>query len=148
MPTLPNPPISEKACSRCGERKPVTGFARDRSRPDGYTYWCTSCRNARNREKYERKSFPGPFGPPPDAPRDGDVRQARKRVNQLVLSGRIPAPNTIPCADCGHVWRPGERRHEYDHHLGYAAEHHQSVESVCTTCHHERERQRREAIAS
>lgn len=32
---------------------------------------------------------------------------------------------------------------EYDHHLGYAAEHHEDVEAVCTTCHHAREVERR-----
>jgi hypothetical protein len=49
--------------------------------------------------------------------------------------GRRPHPNDLPCTDCSHVWAPGERRHEYDHHLGYAAEHHLDVEPVCTTCH-------------
>ena len=33
----------------------------------------------------------------------------------------------------------GDRRHEYDHHLGYASEHHEHVEPVCSACHHERE---------
>jgi hypothetical protein len=48
----------------------------------------------------------------------------------------------LPCTDCGHEWQPGERRHEYDHHLGYAPEHHEHVQVVCTVCHHERERAR------
>ncbi len=61
--------------------------------------------------------------------------QARQRVNVEVRSGRRPHPNTLTCTDCGHVWKPGERRHEYDHHLGYEAEHHADVEPVCTTCH-------------
>ncbi len=47
-----------------------------------------------------------------------------------------------PCADCGHVWAEGERRHEYDHHNGYAAEHQLDVEAVCTVCHHAREKAR------
>lgn len=44
----------------------------------------------------------------------------------------------LPCTDCGHVWGPGERRHEHDHHRGYEAEHHQDVEVVCTLCHRAR----------
>ncbi len=24
-----------------------------------------------------------------------------------------PHPNTLPCADCGHIWFEGERRHDY-----------------------------------
>lgn len=82
---------------------------------------------------------PGRFGPPPNPPRDGDKKQARQRINVEVREGRRPHPNTLPCADCGHVWAPGERRHEYDHHLGYAPEHHYDVEAVCTRCHSRRD---------
>lgn len=74
-------------------------------------------------------------GPAPHPPRDGDRLQARQRVNVEVRTGRRPHPNTLPCSDCGHIWSPGERRHEYDHHKGYTAEHHLDVEPVCTTCH-------------
>lgn len=55
----------------------------------------------------------------------------------------MPHPNTVPCKDCGHVWEVGERRHEYDHHLGYLAKHHYDVEVVCTQCHSKREGNRR-----
>lgn len=78
-------------------------------------------------------------GPAPQPPRDGDRRQARQRINVEVKSGRRPHPNTLPCVDCGHVWSEGERRHEYDHYLGYAAEHHFHVEVVCTKCHARRD---------
>lgn len=74
-------------------------------------------------------------GPAPYPPRDGDKVQARQRINVEVREGRRPHPNTLPCVDCGHVWKPGERRHEYDHYKGYAAEHHYDVEPVCTLCH-------------
>lgn len=79
------------------------------------------------------------FGPDPMPPRDGDKEQARQRINVLVRTGRLVHPNALPCTDCGHVWKRGERRHEYDHHLGYAAEHHYDVQSVCTTCHAKRD---------
>jgi hypothetical protein len=78
-------------------------------------------------------------GPAPYAPRDGDRKQARQRINVEVKGGRRPHPNSFPCTDCGHVWVKGERRHEYDHHKGYAAEHHYDVEPVCTLCHAERD---------
>lgn len=81
---------------------------------------------------------PARFGPKPSPPRDGDKVQARQRVNVEVRSGRRGHPNTFACVDCGHVWQPGERRHEYDHHLGYAAEHHCDVEPVCTKCQRQR----------
>ena len=50
-----------------------------------------------------------------------------------------PHPHDLPCVDCGHVWFKGERRHEYDHHLGYAPEHHLDVVARCTICHAARE---------
>lgn len=78
-------------------------------------------------------------GPAPNPARDGDRKQARQRINVEVREGRRPHPNTLPCLDCGHVWSKGERRHEYDHHKGYTAEHHLDVEAVCTKCHAERD---------
>jgi hypothetical protein len=60
-------------------------------------------------------------------------------VNEAVKNGRMPHPNSLPCADCGHVWSPAERRHEYDHYLGYSAKHQLDVEPVCTQCHVKRD---------
>ena len=74
-------------------------------------------------------------GPSPMPPRDGDRVQARQRINVEVRMGRRPRPNALPCSDCGHVWKKGEQRHEYDHYLGYAPEHHCDVEAVCKRCH-------------
>lgn len=133
-----------KACSRCGQSKMRDQFAKDGSRADGLTYWCKDCRNGRERGSYapkERASAGRRFV----EARDGDVKQARRRVNHLVDVGMLPHPNALLCTDCGHVWTAGERRHEYDHHRGYAAEHHEDVEAVCTTCHHRRENERRVA---
>jgi hypothetical protein len=63
-------------------------------------------------------------------------------VNHRVDVGLLPDPNDVPCTDCGHVYVVGERHHEYDHHLGYAAEHQLSVQAVCTTCHYRRDGRR------
>jgi hypothetical protein len=65
--------------------------------------------------------------------RDGDRRQARRRVRYLIECGELAGPETLPCADCGHLG--DDLPHEYDHHLGYAAEHHEDVEPVCPPCH-------------
>lgn len=70
---------------------------------------------------------------------EADKVAARSAVNVEVRFGRMPAPNALPCADCGHLWTVGERRHEYDHHRGYDPRHWLDVEAVCTTCHHERD---------
>lgn len=74
--------------------------------------------------------------------RDGDKKQARRRVNYLVEQGRIPHPNSLPCIDCGHCHSPVAGRHEYDHHLGYGTSHQTDVEVVCSMCHHRRELER------
>ena len=82
------------------------------------------------------------YGPQPYLPRDGDKRQARQRINVEVRTGHRPHPNALACVDCGHIWSGGERRHEYDHYLGYSAEHHYDVQPVCTLCHANRDNPR------
>lgn len=131
-------------CWRCQDWHDAEEFGKDASRPSGRNPSCRRSKNAAQRKAYTRK-------PRPQAgrrfvnPRGGDFKQARGRVNHLVNVGRLPDPNDLPCADCGHVYGPSERRHEYDHYLGYDAQHHESVEAVCTTCHHAREELRRAA---
>lgn len=136
----------EKWCTGCKAWHRRALFATDRSRGDGLAAMCAVAR----RRIYRSRATGAPMGTPPMPPRDGDAEQARQRVNVLVRTGRLPRPNDLPCADCGHVWAEGERRHEYDHHLGYGAAHHLDVEAVCTTCHHSRERVREfpEAVAT
>lgn len=126
-------------CSRCRQVQPVEAFARDRSRPFGHTYVCKTCRNAQGRQLYTPRGAPQRYGPLPALPRPGDKRQARRRVNVLVRTGKLRAPNELPCADCGHLYQPGDRRHEYDHYLGYGESHHLAVQPVCIICHHKRE---------
>ena len=131
----------EKWCVLHRAFHPVPEFAADGSRYDGLTSSCRAARNEAGRVKYVPRARPKPgrsFVPP----RDGDARQARRRINFFVEAGLMPPPNAMPCVDCGHVWRPRERRHEYDHYLGYAAAHHEHVHPVCTRCHHRRERER------
>lgn len=60
--------------------------------------------------------------------RDGDRVQARQSVYYAVRRGRIPHPSTLACVHCG---QPAK---EYDHHLGYAAEHHYDVQPICRPC--------------
>lgn len=69
--------------------------------------------------------------------RDGDKKQARDRVAHLVTVGVLPPAKNVPCVDCGDF--RGVLGHQYDHHLGYAAEHHESVQVVCSQCHKKRE---------
>ena len=122
----------------CGEAKPLAAFAQDASRPDGHTYWCRECRNARSRERYIRKGHPGRRGWLA-ATRDGDRRQARRRVNYLVEQGLIPRPDELPCVECADMLLTDGGRHEYDHARGYDGENQLYVEPVCQRCHRNRE---------
>lgn len=61
---------------------------------------------------------------------------ANQAVHLEVRAGIRPHANTLPCTNCGHVYSPGERRHEWDHYLGYDRENWFSVVVLCTRCHH------------
>jgi hypothetical protein len=104
----------------------------DKSRGDGRSASCLASRRTHYSRTYVHK-------PRPDAgrrfkpARDGDRQQARRRIDHLIAIGRITDPDKLPCVDCGHSGTA--RRHEYDHYLGYAAEHHEHVEPVCSKCH-------------
>jgi len=126
-------------CWACKTDHPRGAFGRDPSRPDGRARRCLASRRVTTRKPRTRFKRHGWLV----EARDGDRRQARRRVNYLVEQGRLPPPNALPCADCGHAWTDGERRHEYDHHRGYAAEHQLDVQAVCSSCHHAREEARR-----
>jgi hypothetical protein len=127
----------EKWCRACRAWHLREAFPADCSRGDGLD---SRCRDARRREP--RPRVPADqrrqARPPLAAPRDGDKVQARHRINYLVASGAIPAPSELPCTDCGRSWVEGGSRHEYDHYLGYAAEHHEDVQAVCSPCHRKR----------
>ena len=127
-------------CYRDQAWEPASEFGRDASRSDGRDRSCRRSKNAAARRAYQPSARP-PAGRRFVNPRSGDQKQARRRVNHLVNVGVLPNPNDVPCADCGHSGTG--RRHEYDHHLGYEAEHHESVEAVCSRCHHAREAGRR-----
>lgn len=130
-----------RRCSSCAQELPRAAFASDRSRSEGLSFICRACRNARARAQYvpREKKLRGWLVPV----RDGDKRQARRRVNYLVEQGRIPHPDELPCRDCCDEVFTGSYRHEYDHARGYDGENQLYVEAVCSRCHHNREEARR-----
>ena len=127
----------QKFCITCRYWHPRNEFSMDASRSDGLHPSCRASRNRRARQQYEPRDRD--LGKLIIPARDGDKRQARRRVNYFVEAGLIPHPNEIPCTDCNATWTEGQSRHEYDHHLGYAAEHHEHVDAVCAPCHHKRD---------
>jgi hypothetical protein len=128
----------QRWCTACKAWHGVVAFGRDRTTYDGLANSCLASRSTgtgRGAPKGRASATKGRRF----KPREGDERQARAYANLLVRTGRLPRPNALPCTDCGHTYAPGERRHEYDHYLGYAVAHHGDVQAVCSTCHHKRE---------
>jgi hypothetical protein len=130
----------EKWCYRGSHWLPVDSFGSDSSRHDGLTAICLPCKREFNKSKYVSRPKVSKMGCRFAPVKDGDKKQARARVNFLVRTGRMLNPNCVPCFDCGHTGE--DRRHEYDHFQGYAAEHQECVQVVCTTCHTKREMKR------
>ena len=132
----------KKWCMNCKEWHCESAFGKDRTRVDGLASACRASRN--NKQRYKYKPKPRPQNGRSFVPaRDGDKKQARRRINYFVEAGLFPSANDLPCFDCGHIWNIGECRHEYDHYLGYAAKHHEHVQAVCSRCHHKRTREQK-----
>jgi hypothetical protein len=131
----------EKWCWRCHAWHPVEVFGIDASRSDGRDPACLESKCAAARANHKPPVGPRRPGPARIPRRSGDKLQARSRINHDVSMGQRPNPNDLPCTDCGHL--SDDLRHEYDHYLGYDAEHHGHVEPVCSRCHRRREDDRR-----
>lgn len=131
-----------KWCTACKARHPRTAFGSDPSRGDGLAARCLASRRVTQRKP--QLGRPGRRGWQVDT-RDGDKKQARRRINYLVETGRLRHPDDEPCIDCGDQVFVGKFRHEYDHAKGYDGENQLYVEPVCSRCHHNREEARRGA---
>lgn len=132
----------EKYCWKCTTWHPRSDFKVDRSRWDGLSPVCRLAASATRKSAYvpsERKRERRFLVPT----RDGDKRQARRRINYLVEHGLLPNPNDLPCMDCADMVFTCQYRHEYDHAKGYDGANQLYVEPVCSRCHHSREEARR-----
>lgn len=133
--------IGQKWCFGCRDWHPLERFTVDKTRGDGLKAKCRDFVRRKQAAAYQPTPRPRPGRRFIDA-RSNDKKQARRRVNHLIDVGLLPRPSTVPCTDCQH--HGGGHRHEYDHFLGYAPEHHEHVQVVCTPCHAARTRKRGE----
>jgi len=136
-----------KYCWPCNSWHDKSVFNIDRSRGDGLAAICKAQQSKRSKAAYI------PAHPSLKLPRfltetrDGDKKQARRRINYLVEQGVIPHPDEVPCSDCADgVWA-NSYRHEYDHARGYDGDNQLYVEPVCSRCHRIREEDRRACTA-
>jgi hypothetical protein len=132
----------QKWCSGCKDWHPRNCFGKDRSAYDGLCGTCIDFRNTRSRKKYKKKNRASKKGTRLVKTRDGDKRQARARINHLIRLGLLPDPNTRVCSSCRNTKK--SKRNEYHHHKGYAAEHHESVIVLCSVCHAELHKNRKQ----
>jgi hypothetical protein len=64
-----------------------------------------------------------------------------KADTELAAMGRLGMEDGLAvCAD-GHIGP--DKPHQYDHYLGYSAEHHTDVQAVCIDCHTARDSQKK-----
>lgn len=49
------PVLAEKACTKCGEVKPLSEFHRDKKAPDGHAHACKPCKTAQIRAAQDRR---------------------------------------------------------------------------------------------
>lgn len=126
-----------KHCTTCKSWLPVETFGKCRSRGDGLASRCKPCAKVVESRSPLRPDQRKPRGPRRQPGRDGDKKLARRRVWEAIDKGVLTHASMVPCQDCGHIGE--DRKHEHDHYLGYAAEHHLAVQVVCVPCHKARE---------
>lgn len=129
----------EKWCTSCKAWHAISQFGIDKKRSDGFATSCLFSRRVTEKKPPQKRGRRGWLKPT----RDGDKKQARRRVNYLVEQNLIPHPDELPCFDCFDEVFSGVYRHEYDHAKGYVGENQLYVEPVCSKCHHNREDARR-----
>lgn len=124
-----------KWCTGCRDWHEISKFGIDNTRTDKLSTSCLAYKRANGSYVPIAPGLKSRTRSRRSVSRDGDKEQAHSLVARAVRVGRLPHPNTLPCFDCGHIWKDGERRHEYDHYLLYDAIHHLDVQPVCTWCH-------------
>ena len=99
-PVTPPPPhrVFERACTDCGETKPIDAYVRIKSTPNGFYGGCRDCRAKRYRERYHANP----------AVRANEIRRAqrnrarrRERPGPSASEGESP---TTPASDVSSGW--------------------------------------------
>lgn len=120
-----------KRCTGCRVDLPLDQFSRSVRTKSGFQFSCKDCKRVQVRDWRRRLRAEGRLIWPTGSEvrrRNPEKAAAWIAVAKAVASGRLPRVSTWPCVDCG---QPAKR---YDHHQGYAPEHHLDVEPVCFRC--------------
>lgn len=122
-----------KWCTGCKKWHHYTAFGLNKLKTDGLAQSCLAFNREYHKKRYAKKEKVSRRGCRYVKARDGDKKQARRRVNHMVDVGLLPNPNDLPCSNCNN--KNESKRNEYHHHNGYSPEHHEDVVVLCTYCH-------------
>lgn len=120
-----------KKCSKCKRFKSFSEFRKDRTSKDKIHGHCKACELIVKR-KY-RQTVKGKANHQARKKRF-DIRfpnllKAGNAVNNSIIAGRMPRPNTLQCHYCNEI------AEQYHHYLGYEPEHWFDVLPACKKCH-------------
>ena len=79
-----------KVCSRCKIKKSLEEFVKNKSKPDGYSTYCKSCKRIKDNESYRTSQ----------ARRD-NIRRIRETATDKLDVYLIEYLLSHPCVDCG-----------------------------------------------
>ena len=118
--------IITKQCPNCKEIKSLLEFYKNRSRRDGYNWWCKMCEKSYkqspiSREAQHRNNRKHRFNYP-------EQKKAGNAITSAITAGRISPAKTKRCAICG------EQAKHY-HHPDYSKPF--EIIPLCIICHKE-----------
>lgn len=128
--------VETKTCTICKETKQKNEFYQYKSRKDGYSSYCKSCKKEmkknymstkdyKDSRKKSRMKYRGKYP---------ERRQADNAVYRAVQRGELPKVSSLSCEVCG------TQAEEYHHYKGYDPEHHLDVLPLCVQCHREEDK--------
>jgi hypothetical protein len=151
-----------KTCTKCGCKKPMGGFHRNRTRRDGFTEVCKECAKQASRQWYqnnkERALETGKKWARNNREKSNTIKRAwmnrnpdrikvynkrwkarspknllREKINEALRTAI--RHGTLPPIKKRYCIVCGVRADDYHHHLGYDEKHWLDVVPVCRPCH-------------
>jgi hypothetical protein len=145
-----------KACTGCGETKPLSEYFRNKASKDGHFTKCKVCyrtkqkeyesterglsvRRAATRKHNQKRKHTAKHKAYERArqlrrrAQEPEKYAARTAVGNAVMLGNLPRVTQCQCDSCG------RQAEEYHHHNGYSSEHALDVVPLCRECHRKAE---------
>ena len=138
-----------KMCKMCGDYKPLDSFSKRKKSRDGLQSYCRKCYNTYRKEYYQKnKEREKMYVKSHRAVYTSAVKNWRKnhpnsskahgRIQMALKKGTIVKPKN--CSNCGGIKRL--HAHHYDYNYPY------SVQWLCSECHRNLNKEKRNAAAN